>query len=98
MQVHCFQGVSRSATVVCAYLISNAGMTAMESITFVQSKRKIVSPNNGFRKQLYLYATRLRDNALLSPTVDAEATEENSKVVDGTQRTPVSLGISSEYP
>ncbi|KAJ3849429.1 protein-tyrosine phosphatase-like protein [Lentinula lateritia] len=96
--VHCFQGVSRSATVVCAYLISNAGMTAMESITFVQSKRKIVSPNNGFRKQLYLYATRLRDNALLSPTVDAEATEENTKIVDGTQRTPVSLGISSEYP
>ncbi|GAW00966.1 endoglucanase V-like protein [Lentinula edodes] len=77
--VHCFQGVSRSATVVCAYLISNVGMTAME-------------------KQLYLYAMRLRDNALLSSTVDAEAMEENTKVVDGTQRTPVSLGISSEYP
>ncbi|KAJ4000822.1 protein-tyrosine phosphatase-like protein, partial [Lentinula boryana] len=53
--VHCFQGVSRSATVVCAYLISAAGMTAMESITFVQSKRRIVSPNNGFRKQLHSY-------------------------------------------
>ncbi|KIK61648.1 hypothetical protein GYMLUDRAFT_569688 [Collybiopsis luxurians FD-317 M1] len=56
--IHCFQGISRSATVACAYLISTAGMTAMEAIAFVQSKRKIVSPNNGFRKQLHLYAMR----------------------------------------
>ncbi|KAJ3890479.1 protein-tyrosine phosphatase-like protein [Lentinula edodes] len=65
--VHCFQGVSRSATVVCAYLISNAGMTAMESITFVQSKRKIVSPNNGFRKQLYFGHSPLQPPLLASP-------------------------------
>ncbi|KAE9399952.1 phosphatases II [Gymnopus androsaceus JB14] len=62
--IHCFQGVSRSATVVCAYLISTQDMTAAESITFVQSKRREVSPNNGFRKQLHLYATSLKENPI----------------------------------
>jgi len=60
--IHCFMGISRSATVVCAYLISTKGMTAMEAINFAQSKRTIVSPNNGFRKQLHLYAARLKEN------------------------------------
>ncbi|KAF9269078.1 phosphatases II [Marasmius fiardii PR-910] len=54
--VHCFQGVSRSATVVCAYLVATSGMRATQSIGFVQSKRKIVCPNNGFRQQLEMYS------------------------------------------
>uniref|UniRef100_A0A0W0FXK6 Uncharacterized protein n=1 Tax=Moniliophthora roreri TaxID=221103 RepID=A0A0W0FXK6_MONRR len=57
LQVHCFAGVSRSATVVCAYLVATAGMRAIDSIAFVQSKRKIVCPNLGFRQQLEMYAT-----------------------------------------
>jgi len=56
--VHCMQGISRSATVVCAYLIATTDMTAAESINFVQSIRGIVCPNNGFRKQLDQYSTR----------------------------------------
>lgn len=55
--VHCFQGISRSATIVCAYLIATERMAAMKSIEFVQSKRGCVSPNNGFRQQLIAYAT-----------------------------------------
>ncbi|KAJ7080272.1 protein-tyrosine phosphatase-like protein [Mycena crocata] len=50
--VHCFQGVSRSATVVCAYLIATTTMTAGESIAYTQNKRPIVCPNLGFRNQL----------------------------------------------
>lgn len=51
-------GVSRSATVVCAYLIATMSMTAPESISFVQSKRGIVCPNIGFRHQLEAYEER----------------------------------------
>ncbi|KAK0467225.1 protein-tyrosine phosphatase-like protein [Desarmillaria tabescens] len=47
--VHCFQGVSRSATVVCAYLTST-GMSAKEAVKFVKSKRGI--------RQLEIYAKR----------------------------------------
>ncbi|KAG7443593.1 phosphatases II, partial [Guyanagaster necrorhizus] len=55
--VHCFQGVSRSATVVCAYLTST-GMSAKEAVKFVKSKRGIVQPNIGFARQLEVYAKR----------------------------------------
>jgi protein-tyrosine phosphatase len=57
-QVHCFQGISRSATVVCAYLIATKRMLGVESIEFVQAKRGIVCPNNGFRQQLVTYSHR----------------------------------------
>ncbi|PBK72550.1 phosphatases II [Armillaria solidipes] len=50
-------GVSRSATVVCAYLTST-GMTAKEAVKFVKSKRGIVQPNTGFTRQLGIYAKR----------------------------------------
>jgi atypical dual specificity phosphatase len=58
--VHCFQGVSRSATIVCAYLIatSDRKMTVDEAISFIQSKRGIACPNTGFRSQLEIYASR----------------------------------------
>jgi atypical dual specificity phosphatase len=58
--VHCFQGISRSATIICAYVIATAqhSMTATEAVEFVQGKRKIVCPNLGFRVQLEEYAIR----------------------------------------
>ncbi|KAG6828922.1 hypothetical protein H0H92_006308 [Tricholoma furcatifolium] len=54
--VHCFQGISRSATVVIAYLIASSGMPAGEATVHIQSKRGIVCPNSGFRRQLEKYA------------------------------------------
>ncbi|KAF8075036.1 protein-tyrosine phosphatase-like protein [Lyophyllum atratum] len=54
--VHCFQGISRSATVVCAYLIASCGMLSIETLEYTQAKRGIVCPNSGFRQQLDTYA------------------------------------------
>ncbi|THH16962.1 hypothetical protein EW146_g3755 [Bondarzewia mesenterica] len=54
--VHCFMGVSRSASVVCAYLIATRDMSATSAIAFVKSKRGIVCPNTGFTLQLEQYA------------------------------------------
>ena len=51
-------GISRSATVVCAYLIATTSMTSKEAIDFVISKRPIVCPNLGFRLQLETYSHR----------------------------------------
>lgn len=50
--------MSRSATVVCAYLIASTGMIATEAIAYTQAKRGIVCPNIGFRKQLEIYSHR----------------------------------------
>ncbi|KAI9062511.1 phosphatases II [Trametes sanguinea] len=58
--VHCAMGISRSATVVCAYLVAYKSMTPHEALEFVASRRHIISPNPGFRRQLDIYAARLR--------------------------------------
>ncbi|KAI8996597.1 protein-tyrosine phosphatase-like protein [Trametes punicea] len=57
--VHCAMGISRSPTVVCAYLIAQRSMTPSQALEFIASKRQIVRPNMGFRRQLDVYAARL---------------------------------------
>ncbi|TFK74953.1 phosphatases II [Pluteus cervinus] len=54
--VHCVQGISRSATIVCAYLVATKRMQGPQAIEYTQSKRGIVCPNLGFRHQLDIYA------------------------------------------
>lgn len=53
--VHCMCGVSRSATLVAAFLIKAKGLTASDAISLIHSKRRKIDPNPGFRKQLELY-------------------------------------------
>lgn len=49
--VHCVSGVSRSATIVIAFLILKRNMQLMDAIKTVREKREIL-PNDGFLKQL----------------------------------------------
>jgi predicted protein tyrosine phosphatase len=53
--VHCMCGVSRSATLVAAYLIREKGMTADDAINHLHAYREKVNPNQGFRDQLKEY-------------------------------------------
>ena len=53
-------GISRSATVVCAYLVATTKVTPHEALATVRSKRGIVCPNLGFRQQLEEYATQVQ--------------------------------------
>lgn len=50
--VHCRAGISRSASIVCSYLIKKNNWTYEESIKFMINVRKIVCPNIGFKEQL----------------------------------------------
>ncbi|KAJ6566599.1 protein-tyrosine phosphatase-like protein [Mycena capillaripes] len=55
--VHCQLGVSRSATIVAAYLMtSNPPLhDDAAALAFLRSRRPIVQPNSGFLAQLALY-------------------------------------------
>jgi protein-tyrosine phosphatase len=53
--VHCEQGVSRSASVVIAYLIKYMNMNFLEAYNFVKRGRIIIRPNSGFVMQLRLF-------------------------------------------
>ena len=56
--VHCEMGVSRSSTVVIAYLI-HKGKSLREAYDLVYSKRPCINPNNGFWKQLYEFSLKV---------------------------------------
>jgi atypical dual specificity phosphatase len=56
--VHCLAGMSRSATIVIAYLLATTPMSTEEATEFVRSKRSIIRPNYGFTKQLEQYERR----------------------------------------
>ena len=53
--VHCQAGISRSATVMIAFLMNKYNMSFKDAKQLVRSKRPIVSPNEGFEYQLLLY-------------------------------------------
>ena len=46
------QGISRSATILAAFLIKHCGLTADSAIEQIQSRRPVANPNVGFRRQL----------------------------------------------
>jgi dual specificity phosphatase 12 len=56
--VHCFMGISRSPTIVAAYLIWKKGLSDEEAIRLIQSQRPIVNPNDGFRAALRAWSAK----------------------------------------
>lgn len=57
--VHCFQGVSRSASIIIGYLITYNSMNFEQAYDYLKHKRACVNPNYGFMNQLRNYAKRL---------------------------------------
>lgn len=53
--VHCMAGISRSSTVVIAYLMKKLGLTAEQGLALVKAGRKIANPNPSFVEQLKIY-------------------------------------------
>jgi len=50
--VHCFAGISRSASVVIGYLMKEKKISYKKAFDFVKKKREIIKPNSNFVKQL----------------------------------------------
>ena len=53
--IHCSYGISRSSTIVISYLIKKYKMTYHQAIDLVKSKRPVIEPNDGFKRQLISY-------------------------------------------
>jgi hypothetical protein len=75
--VHCYQGISRSAAICCAYMIIYGGMTRDDALSRIKSVRATIQPNSGFMellKQLeqqrvnypaYCYADNMKEGGML---------------------------------
>lgn len=68
--VHCVQGVSRSASVVAAYLVAETRWPPKYVVEWIQAKRPCAQPNSGFVAQLDEYARSL---AIALPAAPAGA-------------------------
>jgi len=66
--VHCQQGISRSASVVIAYLIKNHGMSYEFAFAFVKKYRACIKPNSGFVKCLKEWEIKQRPHINRSQT------------------------------
>ena len=66
--VHCTMGMSRSCTIVLAYLIRHQGMSLAQALIHVKDRRPVTSPNPGFMSQLVEFERSLRGTS----TIDAE--------------------------
>lgn len=53
--IHCKLGISRSTSILIAYMIKHYGYSVKKSLDLIKSKRKQVNPNNGFINQLYSF-------------------------------------------
>ena len=50
--VHCFAGVSRSASCVIAFLMQERNMSFQDAFAFASARRPVIFPNMGFQRQL----------------------------------------------
>lgn len=58
--MHCFAGISRSATIIIAYLMRYHNMDLREAHAFVRKQRSFICPNHGFMGQLRRYESFLK--------------------------------------
>ena len=60
--VHCLCGVSRSSTIVIAYLMWKAHCSYYDAYFFVKNRRPFIDPNDGFVRQLKIFEDLLKNN------------------------------------
>jgi len=58
--VHCAAGISRSSTVVLAYLVAKQHMSLFDAFRHIKTKRIVVWPNLGFMRVLIEWEQRHR--------------------------------------
>ncbi|KAF8025796.1 hypothetical protein BT93_F2581 [Corymbia citriodora subsp. variegata] len=63
--VHCFMGISRSVTVVAAYLMKQRGMRLSQALELVKNKRPQAAPNSGFMVQLREFENSLNNGTTI---------------------------------
>ena len=74
--VHCKAGMSRSASQVIAYLMTEKEMSFVEALTHCKKKRPAVCPNDGFADQLRQYEKDLKAQKNNGGTTNLEQLKE----------------------
>ncbi|VDM02287.1 unnamed protein product [Schistocephalus solidus] len=84
--VHCMAGISRSASLVLAYLIRHQNMSLADAYDLVRAVRPFIQPNAGFWRQLISYEELVRGRRSMRILSDSTS-----------QLTVPSVGWRNEY-
>jgi hypothetical protein len=76
--VHCVAGVSRSASIVIAYMMRELHLCYDDAFSQLHACRPIIDPNQGFRKQLKEYEEELHMKRLMERYLNAKKAESQS--------------------
>jgi len=100
--VHCQHGVSRSATIVIAYLMWSQSLHYEEVLDIVREKRPTINPNIGFACALLQWGSTLGLQHTESPPLQAWALtealcEENQTTVSKWSFRPIASGADEPY-
>ena len=57
--IHCFAGVSRSATVTAAFLMVEKNLSCEDALKLIKLRRPVIAPNAGFCRQLCSFEREL---------------------------------------
>lgn len=74
--VHCAAGISRSSTIVAAFLMRMYNLSADKAIAHLVACRSVVNPNSGFRDQLKQFETELAAKAGAADGAETETEAE----------------------
>ena len=72
--IHCTCGVSRSASIVIAYLMWKSHSSFNDTYLFIKKRRPEIDPNNGFRRQLNIFQKPTKKQ---NPPLTNQVSEEN---------------------
>ena len=98
--MHCVAGVSRSASIVCAYLMASKGMSLEQARQLCKKQRPCTRPNETFLKELKDFAAGLQQSKVGSQALMAHgmhqiasgvAKVDDFKVVH--ERQPTAVGL-----
>lgn len=78
--VHCAAGVSRSATIIAAFLMRKYQLTTDKALTHIWECRKVINPNYGFKEQLRQFEKELQN---ASESEGADVADAPEKCADG---------------
>ena len=108
--IHCMAGISRSVTLVIAYLMQYYGLPMQQAYQFVKDKRPAISPNLNFMGQLVEFDRTIKENKLTQfldisayrPTAEQEKLSENmrakSSESSSTETTPEPIRCNEPIP
>ncbi len=71
--IHCSCGISRSPTIVIAYLIWKTHSSFNQVLNFVQSRRSSIEPSIGFKKQLKNFEKIIKKNGYDIQNIDSKS-------------------------